>query len=139
MRLTVLACALAIALSVVACGAGTPAPATSFDSSASQQLAFGVRMARLQLWNEALFRFRQAAEMQPNNPRIVNNLAVACEATGQFEEALGYYKDALKLSPTDRTVKGNYTRFVEFYQSLKPREEEEEGDERGDEGSALSR
>ena len=138
MRLTAIACALVLASSVVGCGAGNPTPKTSLDSSASQQLAFGVQMARRQLWNEALFRFRQAAKMEPNNPRIVNNLAVACEATGQFDEALAYYKDALKLSPTDRTVKGNYTRFVEFYQSLKP-PEEEEGGNAADEGSTLSR
>jgi Tfp pilus assembly protein PilF len=138
MRLTAIACALALSSGIVACGAGKPAPVTSFDSSATKQLSFGVQMARRELWNEALFRFRQAAEKQPNNPRIVNNLAVACEATGQFEEALRYYKDALRLSPTDRTVKGNYTRFVEFYQSLKPPEEETKGGEAESEGSSLS-
>jgi Flp pilus assembly protein TadD len=97
-------------------------------NSAAEQLSFGVKMARRELWNEALFRFRQAARLDPDNPRIVNNLAVACEATGAFDEALKYYKDALRLSPTDRTVKGNYARFVEFYESLKPPEDKAKGE-----------
>ena len=88
-------------------------------------------MAQRQLWNEALFRLRQAARMDSSNPKVYNNLAVACEATGNFEEALENYQKALRLAPTDRTLKANYTRFVEFYQSFKPKEPE--GDEGDDE------
>lgn len=135
MRLTVIACLFVLSSSALACSAGGPAPATAFDTTAGDQLDFGVQMARRELWNEALFRFRQAAEQDPNNPKIVNNLAVACEATGRFEEALRYYQQALRISPTDRTVRGNYSRFVEFYESLKPPEEDEEGgDSPGDFG-----
>ncbi len=94
--------------------------------TAKAQIAFGVNMARRQLWNEALFRFQQAAKLDPSNPRVYNNLAVACEATGRFDEALEYYRQALRLAPSDRTVKGNYSRFIEFYQSFKPAEEDEE-------------
>lgn len=100
--------------------------------TAEQQLKFGVEMARRGLWSEALFRFRQADRLEPNNPRILNNLAVAYEATGQFEEALELYRDALEKHPGDRELRRNFTRFIEFYQSYKPGGEgENDGDGEG--------
>jgi Flp pilus assembly protein TadD len=105
-------------LALVACGgAGKP------DKPASQ-LTFGVQMARRGLWNEALFRFQQAARLDPHNPRIFNNLAVASEALGNFDKAQGYYQDALRIDPANAEVKRNYARFIEFYQTYqKPKEE----------------
>ena len=88
-------------------------------SSASEQLAFGAHMAERNLWNEALFRFRQAAKLEPGNVRALNNIAVALEAIGHFEDALKAYQDALKADPTNVEVKRNYGRFVEFYQNFK--------------------
>ncbi len=101
-------------------GAGAASAARQPSDTAKDQLNFGVAMAQRQLWNEALFRFRRAALLDPSNPHVFNNLAVACEATGRFEEALESYQKALRLAPADRTLKANYTRFVEFYQSFKP-------------------
>ncbi len=93
--------------------------------SAGEQMQFGVQMARRGLWSEALFRFRQADRLDPNNAKTLNNLAVAYEAVGQFEEALEYYQKALRASPSSRDLKKNYSRFVEFYQGFKPEGEEE--------------
>ena len=93
---------------------------------AHDQVAFGVNMAGRGLWNEALFRFRQAEKSQPGDARILNNLAVAYEAVGKFDEALGYYKRALKANSSSREVKRNYSRFVEFYQAFKPDEDDPE-------------
>ncbi|HRC86072.1 MAG TPA: tetratricopeptide repeat protein [Thermoanaerobaculia bacterium] len=83
----------------------------------SSQLAFGVSMARRGLWSEAQFRFEQARHQDPANPRILNNLAVANEALGRFEDAQRYYQEALKSAPGDPDIKRNYARFIEFYQS----------------------
>lgn len=94
-------------------------PVSARDSAGEAQLNFGVKMAQQGLWNEALFRFHQAEKAEPANARIRNNLAVAYEATGDFEKALGYYKQALETAPNDRTMRGNYARFVEFYQAYK--------------------
>ncbi len=94
-------------------------PASARESASEAQLSFGVKMARQGLWNEALFRFHQAEQGDPGNPHIRNNLAVAYEATGDFEQALTYYKKALEATPDDRTMRGNYARFVEFYQAYK--------------------
>jgi len=85
---------------------------------AKAQLSFGVDMARRGLWREALFRFNEAQRLAPDSTAILNNLAVAYEATGEFEKALDYYQRALKVSPSDRNLRNNYARFIEFYQSF---------------------
>ena len=76
-------------------------------------------MAQRNLWNEALFRFRQAEKLEPGNVRAMNNIAVALEAIGRFEDALTAYQRALKAEPNSVELKRNYGRFVEFYQSFK--------------------
>jgi hypothetical protein len=107
-------------LLLTACGGGYGRP-----EKPGSQLAFGVDMARRGLWSEALFRFHQAERLEPNNPRVYNNLAVAYEATGDFEKALEYYQRALRTSPENRELRANYARFVEFYQGFKPQEQKE--------------
>lgn len=102
---------------------------------ARDQVDFGVEMAQRGLWSEALFRFRQAERLQGENTAVLNNLAVTHEALGNFEEALSYYQKALRLEPSNRSLKRNYSRFVEFYQSFKPKEEEA-SDEAEGEGQA---
>jgi Tetratricopeptide repeat len=107
--------ALVVAGALAACGGyGQPSNATS-------QLAFGSSMAQRGLWREALFRFSEAERLDPENPRVQNNLGVAYEATGDFDRALAHYQHALKLAPNSREVKNNYARFVEFYQSFRPK------------------
>jgi tetratricopeptide (TPR) repeat protein len=105
-----------------ACGSRYGKPAT-----AASQLAFGVDMARRGLWSEALFRFHQAAQLEPQNPRVLNNLGVAYEATGDYEKALSFYQQALKIEPNNRELRANYGRFVEFYQAYKGKEGKDKG------------
>ena len=88
--------------------------------NASEQLAFGVDMAKRGLWSEALFRFKQAQRQRPDDPRILNNMAVAHEALGNFDRALEYYQQAIKADRTNRELKRNYSRFIEFYRAFKP-------------------
>ncbi len=96
--------------------------------SASDQMKFGVQMARRGLWSEALFRFKAADRLEPNNAKTLNNMAVAYEAVGQFENALEYYKKALRAAPGNGDLKKNYARFVEFYQGYRPEGDEEPED-----------
>lgn len=98
---------------------------TAGGDSADAQLEFGVQMARRGLWSEALFRFQQAERLEPQSFRVYNNLAVAYEANGMFDRALDYYQRALKLAPDNRELRRNYSRFIEFYQSFKPRDDGE--------------
>lgn len=107
-------------LALVGCGGGRVEPTTS-----PAQLDFGVEMAQRGLWSEALFRFRQAERHNPGNARILNNMAVAYEALGQFEQALEYYQSAIKADPVNRDLKRNYSRFVEFYRAFQPDTQED--------------
>jgi len=88
-------------------------------SNADTQRRFGVRMARMNLWREAMFRFRRAVEIQPDNAMAHNNLAVAYEANGDFEQALKEYREALRLDRGNQHIQKNYSRFVEFNQRSK--------------------
>lgn len=128
-------------LALAAAALAPPAVEAAKKPSASDQKSFGVQMARRGLWSEALFRFRAADRLQPGDPKTLNNLAVAYEAVGQFEAALEHYKKALQASPSNRDLKKNYARFVEFYQGFKPEGEEAAGEppasvEDGDGGQA---
>ena len=107
-------------LAVVLVGAKKKQP----SNTSASQLAFGVEMAKRGLWSEALFRFKQASRHEPGNSRILNNMAVAYEALGNFEKALNVYQEAIKSDPTNRELKRNYSRFVEFYRAFKPAEPE---------------
>jgi len=94
-----------------------------------KEISFGVKMAQRGLWSEALFRFKRAAEQRPNDGKVLNNLAVAYEAIGQYDNALLAYKEALKADSTNRELKRNYSRFIEFYQAFKPEGEQPAADQ----------
>jgi Flp pilus assembly protein TadD len=87
---------------------------------AAEQLQFGIDMAKRGLWNEALFRFEQAKALAPADARAWNNLAVACEAVGRFDDAYAAYEEAARLDPANKKLKRNVSRFLEFYQGFKP-------------------
>jgi Tfp pilus assembly protein PilF len=94
------------------------------DTSRSEtQRQFGVRMAKMNLWREAMFRFRRAVEMEPGDALAHNNLAVAYEANGDFEGAMKEYREALRLDRSNQHIQKNYSRFVEFTQKSKKRQE----------------
>jgi len=111
-------------LLVAATTAGCASSAGSAPA-ASSQIDFGLDMARRGLWNEALFRFEQARGDRPSDARVLNNLAVAYEAVGRFDDALAVYKEAVRLAPGERNLKLNYSRFLEFYQNYRPKKPEE--------------
>jgi Tfp pilus assembly protein PilF len=82
---------------------------------------FGVRMAKQNLWREAMFRFRRAVEINPNDAMAHNNLAVAYEANGDFDNARKEYLEALKLDRGNSYIQKNYSRYVEFLSRNKKR------------------
>lgn len=91
-------------------------------SDAQTQSRFGVRMARMNLWREAMFRFRRATQIKPDDAMAHNNLAVAYEATGDFDAAAKEYREALRLDRSNEYIQKNYSRYVEFMQRGKKRE-----------------
>jgi len=94
---------------------------TDLTKSSSQD-DFGVQMARQNLWREAMFRFRRAIEINPSDAMAHNNLAVAYEANGDFEQARKEYLEALRLDRSNQYIQKNYSRFVEFLSRNKKRE-----------------
>ena len=96
---------------------------------AEAEMKFGFKVARHGYWQEALQRFERANQLTPNQPRILNNIAVAQEANGMYEMALLTYQEGLALDPHNSTLRRNYTRFQEFYTSYvaPPKEAAEEG------------
>jgi Tfp pilus assembly protein PilF len=94
-------------LAIAGCRSGGSDPAT-------QQENFGVRMAKINLWREAMFRFQRAVEMNPDDAMAHNNLAVALEANGDFEAAAKSYREAMRLDRSNEFIQKNYSRFIEF-------------------------
>ena len=118
MRRALTSSLIAIALLLVAIGCGS----SGDTATAETQRQFGVRMAKMNLWREAMFRFRRAVEIDPNNATAHNNLAVALEATGDLDGAAKEYREALRLDRTNQYIQRNYSRFVEFTQRGKKRD-----------------
>ena len=107
-RLVAVALAVSFLLAAGACRS------SSSNGPASEQEDFGVRMAKMNLWREAMFRFRRAVELNPQDALAYNNLAVAYEANGDFENAGKAYREAMRLDKSNQHIQKNYSRFVEF-------------------------
>lgn len=75
------------------------------------QLLFGIQAARQELWDEAIFRWKKAILSNPDSAAAHNNLAVAYEQKGLWEEARKEYEIALKLSPGNDHINANYQNF----------------------------
>jgi hypothetical protein len=82
--------------------------------TARGQAGFGVEMAKMNLWREAMFRFQRAIALNPNDAMAYNNLAVAYEANGDSENAAKAYREAMRLDKSNTYIQKNYSRFVEF-------------------------
>ena len=77
-------------------------------SRTPDQIRFGVWASQNNLWDEAIFRWRKVLEADPGSAAAHNNLGVAFEKKGLFQEALKEYEAALKRAPQDKYVKSNY-------------------------------
>ena len=94
------------------------APARAEDKpreSAKKHVEFGIAVAQKGLWREAIYRWEQAAKIDPNYPAAYNDLAVAYEHEGQFDKARKAYEKALELEPNNTYIRGNYDQFREIY------------------------
>jgi len=96
-----------------------------------------VQMAKQNLWREAMFRFQRAVEINPTDAQAHNNLAVAYEATGDFEKARKEYLEALKLDRSNEYIQKNYSRFVEFLSRNRKRQQPKEGTAAARQGPAT--
>jgi Tfp pilus assembly protein PilF len=89
-------------------------PAHADDvKEAKKEIAFGIDVARRGLWQEARFRFEQAAAKNPESASAFNNLGVTLEQQGEFDQARAAYERALELEPKNLSIQQNYDLFRE--------------------------
>jgi Flp pilus assembly protein TadD len=93
--------------------AAVPAVADVRGNSKAQ-VDFGIKAAQRELWKEALYRWKRAVEVDPTYAAAYNNLAIAYEHNGQFDEARVAYEKALELEPNNVLIKQNYDLFREI-------------------------
>jgi len=93
--------------------------AASRPPSPKEQMRFGVAAAQQGLWREAIFRWEKLVKMEPDNPRVRNNLAVAYESIGNLDAARGAYREALRLAPGSKEIRDNYNSFLELCKSVR--------------------
>lgn len=97
------------------------------SSPPKSQLHFGIQAAQKDLWDEAIFRWKKAVELEPDSSAAHNNLAVAYEKKGLWEEAEKEYKTAIELNPKNEYIQAN---FEKFKQRLEGSDKDESGDEK---------
>ena len=83
------------------------------EKDAKKEVAFGIDVARRGLWQEARFRFEQAAALNPESASAFNNLGVTLEQQGEFEKARVAYERALQLEPKNVSIQQNHDLFRE--------------------------
>ena len=89
------------------------------SSLSNDQLRFGIEAAKRDLWDEAIFRWKKILHSSPNSAAAHNNLAVAYEKKGFWEDAKKEYEIALKLSSNDKHIVSNHKQFMRRYESRK--------------------
>jgi superkiller protein 3 len=102
--------------------AALPAAARADERAQSkEQVEFGIRVAQNGLWNEALYRWQKAVELDPTYAAAWNNLAIAYEHEGKFDQAKKAYEKALQLDPKNLMIRQNYDLFKEINDRTKRR------------------
>lgn len=81
---------------------------------ARAQVEFGIAVAQKGLWQEAVFRWERATELDPTYAAAFNNLGIAFEQLGKFEQAGKAYEKALELEPQNLSIQQNYDLFKEI-------------------------
>lgn len=109
-------CQVALAVSFLFTAGAAAAPD---EERSGRENSFGVEVASRGLWKEAAYRWEKAVALDPLNPKAFNNLGVAYERSGKFEEALSAYETALELLPTSDQIRQNYELFREAYERKK--------------------
>jgi len=100
----------AAALAVVLSAPAATVVAGQADKEQKELLVFAAEMAKKGNWGEAKYRWEKAAALEPDNPFIMNNIAVALEAGGKPVDAREYYARALQLSGGNESIRENALR-----------------------------
>jgi tetratricopeptide (TPR) repeat protein len=93
-----------ITFALLAFGCAAPQHQATID----QYNHFAIESAKLQLWNEAVFRWERILKIHPQDAQAHNNLGVAYEALGKTDKALESYERATELDPTNKFYRFNH-------------------------------
>jgi Tfp pilus assembly protein PilF len=110
-----------LSLAAAAPGGNTITTTDTARELAEAQVEFGIRVAQKKLWREAAYRFEKAVEVDPTYPAAWNNLAIAYEEQGKFQDADNAYTRAVKLDPDNILIRQNYDLFKEVYVRIQAR------------------
>ncbi len=75
------------------------------------QMKIGLWASNQRLWDEAIFRWQRVLEGNPHSAAAHNNLAVAYETKGLWEDARREYEAALKIDPKNSLIQSNFSQF----------------------------
>lgn len=92
---------------IVLSGCGLSHDTASID----QYNDFAILSAKSKLWNEAIFRWNQILNIDPQNPKAHNNLGVAYEALGEIDNARDSYEHANRFGSGNRYYRFNYRKY----------------------------
>src|SRR5687768_16086805 len=110
-----------ISFSVVILIAAATAAQAQDRGKSKEQIEFGIKVAQIGLWNEALYRWEKATQLDPTYAAAWNNLAIAYEHEGKFDEARKAYEKAVELDPKNLLIRQNYDLFKEINDRTKRR------------------
>ena len=88
----------------------------------ADQMRFGIDAAKRELWDEAIFRWQKVLSASPNSAAAHNNLAVAYEQKGLYEDASKEYEAAKRLAPNNKYILSNIEQFEKLRQGSKKEE-----------------
>jgi Tfp pilus assembly protein PilF len=108
------ALALAVLLVMTVGVCGLRADSKDVRKTSQAQVEFGILAAQKELWREALYRWKRAVDLDPSYAAAYNNLAIAYEHEGQFDDARRAYEKALELDPHNQQIQQNYDLFKEI-------------------------
>jgi Flp pilus assembly protein TadD len=104
----------ALSVAVLVLTVSVPVLADQRDK-AKVQVEFGVKVAQKNLWRDATMRFEAATELDPSYAAAWNNLGIAYEQLGRFDDARRAYEKAMELDPDNNFIKTNYDYFRDIY------------------------
>ena len=90
-------------------------------SDAKEHVEWGITCAQKNLWPQAVIQFEKATEIDPKYAAAWNDLAIAYEQTGRFDDARKAYDKALNLDHSNQFIRTNYDQFYEIYQRTQVR------------------